>query len=113
MDGLDLAVVFWINVPVGLALLPVARRVLVESHGPAPQLDLGGLVLGTLGLLGVVFGIVRGNPQGWGSPEVVGSLAAGALLLAAFVAYESRVSIRCCRCASSARAASPPPTPCR
>src|SRR3954452_23923995 len=90
VDGLSWQFVFWINVPVGLALLPVARAVLRESHGPAPHLDLGGLALGTLGLLGVVFGIVRGNPEGWGSAPVVGSLAAGTALLAAFVAYEQR-----------------------
>ena len=92
VDGLAWQFVFWINVPVGLALLPAARRVLTESHGPAGQLDLGGLALGTLGLLGVVFGIVRGNPAGWGSAEVVGSLVAGALLLAAFVAHEQRTA---------------------
>src|SRR3954471_7330485 len=91
VDGLSWQYVFWINVPVGLALLPVARRVLTESFGPAPELDLGGLALGTLGLLGVVFGIVRGNPEGWGSPVVVGALAGGVALLVAFVAYESRV----------------------
>jgi EmrB/QacA subfamily drug resistance transporter len=92
VDGLSWQFVFWINVPVGLALLPVARRVLVESHGPSPELDLGGLALGALGLLGVVFGIVRGNPAGWGSFEVVGSLAAGVALLIAFVRYEQRVA---------------------
>jgi EmrB/QacA subfamily drug resistance transporter len=90
VDGLSWQYVFWINVPVGLALLPAARRVLTESHGPAPQLDLGGLALGSLGLLGVVFGIVRGNPAGWGSPEVVGSLLAGAALLVGFVVHETR-----------------------
>src|SRR4051812_38485960 len=92
VDGLSWQFVFWINVPVGLALLPVARAVLAESHGPASHLDLGGLALGTLGLLGVVFGIVRGNPEGWGSLPVVGSLAAGTVLLAAFVAYERRAA---------------------
>ena len=91
VDGLAWQWVFWINVPVGLALIPVARRILVESHGPSSHLDLAGLALGTLGLLGLVFGIVRGNEQGWGSAQIVASLAAGVLLLAAFVAYESRV----------------------
>jgi EmrB/QacA subfamily drug resistance transporter len=92
VDGISWHWIFWINVPVGLALLPFARRVLSESHGPNRTLDLGGLALGSLGLLAVVFGIVRGNPEGWGSPTVVGSLAGGAALLAAFVAYESRVA---------------------
>ncbi len=78
--------------PIGLVLLPLARRVLAESRGPAPQLDLGGLALGAIGLLGVTFGIVRGNPAGWGSLQVVGALAVGAAALAGFVAYEARVA---------------------
>jgi EmrB/QacA subfamily drug resistance transporter len=92
LDGLSWQWIFWVNVPVGLMALPLARRVLVESFGPARKLDLGGLALGTLGLFGVVFGIVRGNPAGWGSFQVVAALAIGALLLAAFVWYESRIA---------------------
>jgi EmrB/QacA subfamily drug resistance transporter len=92
IEGLNWQWIFWINVPVGLALLPAARRVLAESHGAAAQLDLGGLVLGGLGLLGITFGIVRGNPHGWGSLQVVGALAVGAVALAGFVAYEARVA---------------------
>jgi EmrB/QacA subfamily drug resistance transporter len=92
VQGISWHWIFWINVPVGLALLPFARRVLVESHGPGRSLDLGGLVLGGAGLFGIVFGIVRGNPVGWGSTQVVASIAIGAALLAAFVAYESRVA---------------------
>jgi EmrB/QacA subfamily drug resistance transporter len=92
LEGLDWQWIFWINVPVGLLLIPVARRILAESHGPASQLDFGGLGLGALGLLGITFGIVRGNPQGWGSLQVVGALAIGAVSLAAFVAYELRVA---------------------
>ena len=90
VDGLSWQWIFWLNVPVGLVALPVARRMLAESHGPSQRLDLGGLALGSAGLLGIVFGLVRGNPAGWGSAEVLVSLAGGALALAAFVAYESR-----------------------
>jgi EmrB/QacA subfamily drug resistance transporter len=92
VEGLDWHWIFWINVPVGLALLPFARRSLSESFGPASSLDTRGLLLGGFGLLGIVFGIVRGNPEGWGSPVVVGSLLAGAALLAAFVVHESRTA---------------------
>jgi nitrate/nitrite transporter NarK len=73
-------------------LLPVAARVLSESTGPARGLDLPGLALGSAGLLGLVYGVVRGNPVGWGSTEVVGSLVVGAVALAAFVLYELRAS---------------------
>ncbi len=92
VEGLNWQWIFWVNVPVGLVLLPVARRRLAESRGPTPQLDFGGLALGSLGLLGLVFGIVRGNGQGWGSPQVVAALAVGAGSLAAFVVYEARVA---------------------
>ena len=90
IEGISWQWIFWLNVPIGLALAPLAVRRLAESHGPAGQLDLTGLALGSAGLLGVVFGVVRGNPVGWGSFEVVGSIAAGAALLVAFVAWELR-----------------------
>jgi MFS family permease len=70
--------------------VPLAMRRLEESHGPAGRLDLTGLVLGSSGLFGIVWGLVRGNGQGWDSPEIVASLGVGALLVAAFVAWESR-----------------------
>src|SRR5215207_6864628 len=88
IEGISWQWIFWLNVPVGLALAPLAARRLEESHGPAGRLDLPGLVLASAGLLGVVYGIVRGNPSGWASTEVVASIATGAALLAAFVAWE-------------------------
>jgi EmrB/QacA subfamily drug resistance transporter len=88
--GLSWEYIFWINVPVGLALIPLAARQLDESFGPDRHLDLPGLALAGAGLLGVVFGIVRGQALGWTSAPVVASLTAGVLLLAAFVAWELR-----------------------
>ena len=82
--------IFWLNVPIGAALIPLAALQLNESRGPAQRLDLGGLTLGSVGLLGIVFGLVRSQTLGWGSTEVVVSLAAGAVALGAFVAYELR-----------------------
>ncbi len=61
-----------------------------SRYGPADRLDLPGLALGGLGLLGIVYGIVRGAELGWTSATVLGSLVAGAVLLAAFVAWELR-----------------------
>src|ERR687889_332318 len=90
VDGISWHWIFWINVPIGLALVPLAARHLTESFGPAREPDLPGLALGGLGLLGVVYGIVRGNEVGWGSAEILGSLIAGAVLVAAFVAWELR-----------------------
>src|SRR5205823_9655768 len=57
---------------------------------PAKRLDLLGLALGGLGLLGLVYGIVRGNELGWTSATVLSSLVSGAVLLTAFVAWELR-----------------------
>src|SRR5215211_8527226 len=90
VDGISWHWIFWINVPIGIVLVPLAIRFLSESHGPAKHLDLPGLALGGLGLLGVVYGIVRGNEVGWASSEILGSLVAGAVLVAAFVAWELR-----------------------
>jgi EmrB/QacA subfamily drug resistance transporter len=89
VDGISWQWIFWLNVPIGLVLLPLAR-VLPESHGPDRALDLPGLGLASGGLFGLVWGLVHGNADGWASPQIAGSLAAGAVLLAAFVAWEAR-----------------------
>src|SRR4051795_4586295 len=90
VDGISWHWIFWLNVPIGLALAPLAYRHLTESYGPADRLDLGGLTLGGLGLLGVVYGIVRGAELGWTSSTVLSSLTDGAIGLAAFIAWELR-----------------------
>src|SRR3954451_13931071 len=90
VDGISWHWIFWLNVPIGIALAPLAFARLEESHGPADQLDLRGLLLAGGGLLGLVFGIVRGAGHGWTSPQVLGSLIAGAVILAGFVAWELR-----------------------
>jgi EmrB/QacA subfamily drug resistance transporter len=82
--------IFWINVPIGIALIPLALSRLAESHGPSRQLDLRGLALASTGLFGVVYGLVRSQSQGWTSPEVLIALGAGVLLVIAFIAHELR-----------------------
>jgi EmrB/QacA subfamily drug resistance transporter len=82
--------IFWLNVPIGLAAMPLVLRRIPESYGRRARLDLGGLALVTGAALGIVWGLVRGNQAGWGSLEVVGTLVAGAVLAAAFVAWERR-----------------------
>jgi len=90
VDGLSWHWVFWLNVPVGLVLLPLGLLRLNESKGPFGSLDLTGLVLASAGLFGIVWGLVRGNSLGWSSPEIVGALAGGAIVTAAFVLWELR-----------------------
>jgi EmrB/QacA subfamily drug resistance transporter len=82
--------IFWINVPIGAILVPLAISRLGESFGPAGKFDLRGLALGSTGLFGIVYGLVRSQSLGWGSPEVLISLIAGAVLVVAFVAHERR-----------------------
>ena len=91
VEGISWHWVFWLNVPVGLVLLPLATQ-LRESRGPDKALDVPGVVLGGLGLLGIVWGLVNGNSHGWTSPQIVTALVAGALVLAAFVAWELRTA---------------------
>ena len=82
--------IFWLNVPIGLAAIPLALARIEESFGGDRTLDLRGFALVAGGVLGLVWGLVRGNAAGWGSPEVLAALALGAALLAAFVAWELR-----------------------
>ncbi|WP_377270800.1 MFS transporter [Peterkaempfera sp. SMS 1(5)a] len=82
--------IFWLNVPVGLVLLPLARLRLSESHGSGSRLDIPGTVLASAGLFGIVYALVRGNADGWTSAWVLTGLTAGAALLAAFVGWELR-----------------------
>jgi EmrB/QacA subfamily drug resistance transporter len=89
-EGIDWEWIFWLNVPIGLAAIPLALARIEESFGGDTALDIGGFALVTGGALGIVWGLVRGNSAGWGSPEVVATLALGAALLTAFVAWELR-----------------------
>ncbi len=90
VEGLAWQWVFWINVPIGLAAIPFVLTRMRESHGADTALDIPGLLLVSGGALGIVWGLVRGNSAGWGSPEIVGALAVGVALVAAFVAWELR-----------------------
>jgi EmrB/QacA subfamily drug resistance transporter len=90
VEGISWHWIFWINVPIGIALIPLAARRLRESHGPYGKLDLQGLALGSGGAFGVVFGLVRAQSLGWTSPTILASLIAGLALLGGFVAWELR-----------------------
>jgi EmrB/QacA subfamily drug resistance transporter len=90
VEGISWHWIFWINVPIGLALLPVAAILLRESHGPSNHIDLPGVTLAAGGLFALVFGLVRGQGEGWTNPIILAALTAGAALLAGFVAWERR-----------------------
>ena len=90
--GWNWQAIFWINVPVAVIAIPLALLVLGNPRGRRQRIDLAGLLLAGLGVVGLVYGIVRGNDAGWDSPEVLGALIGGAALLIAFLWWEQRAS---------------------
>ncbi len=90
VEGIAWHWIFWLNVPIGLVLLPLAWRQLDESFGPAGTLDIRGLGLAGAGLFGLTFGIVRATELGWTSTTVLVSIIGGVALVLAFIAWELR-----------------------
>ncbi|HVD50246.1 MAG TPA: MFS transporter [Gaiellaceae bacterium] len=90
VQGISWQWIFWLNVPIGLVLIPLAALRLRESHGPNDALDLRGVGLASAGLFGIVWGLVRGNQVGWGSPEIISALVGGSLVFALFLLWELR-----------------------
>ncbi|MFF8592429.1 DHA2 family efflux MFS transporter permease subunit [Streptomyces sp. NPDC015220] len=82
--------IFWLNVPLGIAVMPLARLRLAESHGTGARLDIPGTLLASGGLFGIVYGLVRGPSDGWTGPLVLTGLFAGSALLAGFVLHGIR-----------------------
>ena len=84
--------IFWIDVPLGVLLVGLAPRWLVESRGPHRKLDLRGMVLVTAGILGPVWALVEAGTTGWTRWQVSAALGTGALALAMFVWWERRAA---------------------
>jgi EmrB/QacA subfamily drug resistance transporter len=82
----------FINVPIGIALVFAARRVLTETEPETGRFDVAGALTSTLGITSLVFGFIRVAEKGWSSPEVLVSFAVGVVLLVSFVLIERRVS---------------------
>jgi EmrB/QacA subfamily drug resistance transporter len=83
----------YVNVPIALVAGLGASALLRDSRTPGrPHFDIPGVALVTAGLFAVVYGCSQAEPDGWGSATVIGSLVAGGVLLAAFVAVEARVA---------------------
>ncbi len=91
-EGLAWQWIFWVNVPIGLVAIPLAITRLTETRGPSSRLDLPGLGLVSAGLFAIVWGLVRGNELGWTNTAIVAALGIGAVLVAAFVAWEARAA---------------------
>jgi EmrB/QacA subfamily drug resistance transporter len=91
-EGIDWHWIFWLNVPIGIAAALLGLRLLPESRGARERLDLAGVGLVTAGVVAVVSALTRANEIGWSSIETISTLATGAVLLAAFLAWEKRVN---------------------
>ena len=92
VDGFSWQWIFWINVPIALAVALLTRVLLAESRGARSHLDLVGLLLAGLGLFALTWAPVRAPENGWTSAEVIGALVAGVVLLGLFIAWERRTA---------------------
>lgn len=90
VSGVAWNAIFWLNVPIGLLVIVLGWNRLEESWGERQPLDLPGLLLAAAGLFAITFGLIKGNALGWGSVTILGSFAAGTVLLVAFVIREHR-----------------------
>jgi EmrB/QacA subfamily drug resistance transporter len=83
--------IFFVNIPIGVAAIVLTERKIVNVASPDPEpVDVAGLLTFSGGLFLLIFGLIRGNPEGWGSGVILACLAGAAALLVAFVAIEAR-----------------------
>ena len=92
VEGLSWQWIFWLNVPLGIILVPMALLLLRETHGPDAALDLPGLGLASAGLFALVWALIHGNDQGWTDAGILAAFATAAVLLTSFIAWEARTS---------------------
>jgi EmrB/QacA subfamily drug resistance transporter len=85
--------VFFVNVPIGIVLLMLARRDLPETDRHVGKIDLPGALTSTIGMAALVFGFVRAAAAGWQAASTIGAFTVGVVLLAAFALIESRVAM--------------------
>lgn len=84
--------IFWINVPIGIVAIALAGFRLSESKGPDRSIDLVGVALASIGLVGIVWGVTHGNGRGWTDGQILGAIAFGLVFLAAFLGWEARTA---------------------
>lgn len=91
-EGLVWQWIFWINLPVGILLIPLVGRHIEESFGPGTAIDSVGVALVTLAAIALVWGLMSGNHAGWASPEVLCTVLLGVVAALAFSIWETRVA---------------------
>jgi EmrB/QacA subfamily drug resistance transporter len=84
--------IFFINLPIGVALISLGRRVLPETQHHPGKVDVGGALTSIVGMSAIVYGLVRAPSQGWAEPTTIAPLAIGSALMLAFIGIETRVA---------------------
>jgi EmrB/QacA subfamily drug resistance transporter len=92
IDLISWRVGFFLNVPIGIAMMLAAPRVLPETERRSGRFDVAGALSSTAGMVALVYGLVRSAEAGWSDPLTVGTLVAGVVLLALFVLNEWRAA---------------------
>src|SRR5260221_12455336 len=83
--------IFFVNIPIGLIAIFLTERKIANVVSPDPEpVDVPGVVTFSLALFLLIFGLIRGNPEGWGNPLILGCLGGAVVLLAAVIAIEAR-----------------------
>src|SRR3954447_10988843 len=92
-DGIGWEAIFLVNIPIGIGAIAMTLAKVEESHAPSGgRIDWGGLVTFSGALFALIFALIRGNAEGWGSPLIVGCLVVAAVLGVAFVLVERRIA---------------------
>ena len=92
-QGLGWQWIFWLNVPIAAAAIPLVRLRVEEGFGPAGRIDLPGLLLVSAAALGLVWGLVRANEAGWDGAETITALVVGTVAAACFVTWQRRAEL--------------------
>jgi EmrB/QacA subfamily drug resistance transporter len=90
IHGLAWQWIFWLNVPVGVALIGLSLSKIADTRGGVRRIDVVGLALSTVGVVAVAQALIRAGDVGWSGPPTLLGLAGGAVALVAFVLWQRR-----------------------
>jgi EmrB/QacA subfamily drug resistance transporter len=91
-EGVAWQWIFWINVPIGLLLIPFVTQKIRESWGHDATFDIAGLLYAILASFGLMWGLMRGNQAGWFSTEIISAFMIGIAFTVVFIWWENKTS---------------------
>src|SRR4051794_38636851 len=92
-DGIGWEAIFLVNIPIGIGAIAMTLAKVEESHAPSGgRIDWGGLVTFSGALFALIFALIRGNAEGWGTPLIVGCLVGAAGLRGVVVLVEGGIA---------------------